>query len=680
MDQVLVRESSGAGPRGAEDSDATIARLTRALARERAARAAAEATAESGLRELYEKQQQLALLEQAAAIANRAMSASDALAQVIERVCAFTHWPIGHVYAVHDVGGTKRLRSTRVWHLSNTRGMAVFQEATRDMEFAAGVGLPGRVLAEATPLWVADLAGERNFPRLEAARASGLRSACGFPVMVGHEVAAVAEFYLMHPSAPEPTLTGLISQVCNHLGRTLERERLVQQLLHDATHDSLTGLPNRMLFQDRLQHALALYKRDSAALFAVLFLDLDRFKLINDSLGHQTGDALLIEVASRLRASVREGDPIAAPALPDLLFARLGGDEFTVLLTQIASPADAVRIADRIQEALRPPFLIGGQEFYTSASIGITVAAPVYTSTDEVLRDADLAMYRAKFLGKARTEIFDAEMHQAAAARLQMENDLRRALLHREFVLHYQPIVDLATLKLTGFEALLRWDRPGVGLVPPADFIGIAEETGLIVFIGRWVLNEACQALARWRREHPEAGRLSVSINLSARQFAQPDLVEHVRDALKQSGVPPERVRLELTESATMRNPQEAARVLRELKQLGVMLSIDDFGTGYSSLSYLQMFPFDALKIDRSFVQRLQEDHGSQQIVDTILALARTLRMDVVAEGTEWPAQIAYLQKAGCGFGQGFYFGSALSETAIGTMLGEAGPMTGTVA
>jgi predicted signal transduction protein with EAL and GGDEF domain len=352
--------------------------------------------------------------------------------------------------------------------------------------------------------------------------------------------------------------------------------------------------------------------------------------------------------------------------------ARLGGDEFTILLTDIHDPSDAVRVANRVKDALRQPFAVNGQEVYTSASIGIASSASGYESADAILRDADLAMYRAKALGKARWELFDREMHQAAMTRLALETDLRRALQNEEFVLHYQPIVSLRTGEVAGFEALVRWQKPDGELVPPGGFIETMEDTGLIVFLGVWVLREACRAARMLQESLPGAQDLSISVNVSPRQFAQPDLAAQIRTVIEEVGIDPHRLRLEITESAMIGDMDRVAAVLRELKEIGVRVSIDDFGTGYSSLSYLHSLPLDVLKIDRSFVSAMAHHGESLQIVRTIMSLAHNLGMDVIAEGPEDAEQVSQLRSIGCEYGQGFYFSKPIDLAAAMAFLARA--------
>jgi len=434
-----------------------------------------------------------------------------------------------------------------------------------------------------------------------------------------------------------------------------------EQLLHDALHDALTGLPNRVLFMDRLSHAISLAKRRRNYLFAVLFFDLDRFKLINDSLGHEVGDRLLIAIARRLEKYLRVGDTVA----------RLGGDEFTILLEDIKDENVAINIANRLQEELTRSFNLSGNEVFTSASIGITLSTFNYERPEDLLRDADIAMYRAKATGKARYEVFNTTMHTGATALLQLETDLRRGLERQEFQLYYQPIVALKTSEITGFEALIRWQHPQRGLVSPAEFIPVAEETGLIVPIGWWVLREACRQLSAWKIQFPEYQSLVMSINLSAKQFTQSNLVEEITKILRETEVPANSLKLEITESVIMDNAEIATTMLLQLQSLGIRLSIDDFGTGYSSLAYLYRFPTHTLKIDRSFINKIDIDSEQFEIVRTIVTLAANLGMDVVAEGVETLKHLAQLKALNCGSGQGYLFSKPVDSQTAAKLLQE---------
>jgi diguanylate cyclase (GGDEF)-like protein/PAS domain S-box-containing protein len=456
---------------------------------------------------------------------------------------------------------------------------------------------------------------------------------------------------------PDTDEVRLIFQAQDITDRKLSEGRL----LHNAFHDALTGLPNRALFIDHVKLTIARSRRREGHLFAVLFLDLDRFKVINDSLGHMVGDQLLVGIARRLETCLRESDTVA----------RVGGDEFTILLEDIVDEAEAVAIAERIQQELSQPFSLDGREVFTTASIGIAPSSTGYEDPEEILRDADTAMYRAKSSGKARHEVFDRAMHAVAVNLLQLETDLRKALERRELFLVYQPIVALDDFRLCGFEALVRWQHPERGLVSPLDFIPVAEDTGQIIALGQWALLEACRQMRRWQRTVAAEAHLFMSVNLSSKQFTQPDLIEQVRTILAQTRLSPRNLKLEITESAVMENIETATEMLKQLRALGVQLAIDDFGTGYSSLSYLHRFAIDTLKIDRSFVTRMSENNENTEIVRTIVVLAQNLGMDVVAEGVETKEQLALLRRLGCEHGQGYYFSRPSSEADAEKIIAE---------
>ena len=436
------------------------------------------------------------------------------------------------------------------------------------------------------------------------------------------------------------------------------RKEAEEQLVRDALHDSLTGLPNRVLFTDRLERSLARGSRDPQRQFAVLFLDMDRFKGVNDSLGHLAGDRLLVAFAQRIAACPPPSDTLA----------RLGGDEFTILLDDPREPDDARGVASRILAALKEPFHLEAHEIFVTVSIGIALSSAGYTAPQDDLRDADTAMYRAKAGGKSRFEVFDAAMHARAVKLLQIENDLRRALERNEFELFYQPITLIDTGKIRAFEALIRWRHAERGLISPVDFIPVAEETGMILPIGRWVLQEVCRQTAAWHAMAP-GSKLDINVNLSGKQFSQPDLVEQVTQTLRDTGLPACNVILEITESVIMENPEAAATTLRRLKALGVRLNIDDFGTGYSSLAYLQRFPVDTMKIDRSFVARMVESPENAEIVRTIVELAHNLNMKVTAEGIESAEQLAQLTTLNCENAQGYFLSRPLDQNTATDMV-----------
>jgi diguanylate cyclase (GGDEF)-like protein/PAS domain S-box-containing protein len=440
-----------------------------------------------------------------------------------------------------------------------------------------------------------------------------------------------------------------------------DRKLAEQQLHHDAFHDALTGLPNRALFMDHLKLTIARSRRNAQTKFAVLYLDLDRFKVINDSLGHTIGDQLLVGIADRLKNNLRPGDTVA----------RLGGDEFTVLVEDISDETESVQVAERIQKELSIPFILSGREVFTTVSMGIAPSSTGYERAEDILRDADTAMYRAKSMGKARYEIFDKAMHARAINLLQMETDMRRALEREEFVLHYQPIVALENYRLRGFEALVRWQHPERGFISPMDFIPVAEETGMIVQLGEWVMREACRQMHGWQKMFPLQQPLFITVNLSSKQFTQETLISTFAMILQETGVKPQSVKLEITESVVMENVDTATEMLRQLRSLGVKLAIDDFGTGYSSLSYLHRFPIDTLKIDRSFVTRMSENNENTEIVRTIVVLAQNLGMDVVAEGVETNEQLVLLQKLGCENGQGYLFSKPVNADGAEKIIAE---------
>ncbi|HEY0510883.1 MAG TPA: EAL domain-containing protein [Thermoanaerobaculia bacterium] len=424
-----------------------------------------------------------------------------------------------------------------------------------------------------------------------------------------------------------------------------DHKRAEEKLLHDALHDELTGLPNRALFMDRLRQSMERSRREPERLTAVLFLDLDQFKIVNDSLGHLVGDELLIQIAGALSSALRPSDTIA----------RVGGDEFAILLEGGRDVGDAVRVADRIHERLATPINLEGHEVFATASLGIAVHTPEYERPEDLLRDADTAMYRAKASGRACHVVFNRVMHRFVMARLHLETDLRRAVERGQMRVYYQPFVDLATGEVVGFEALLRWHHPKRGLLPPEEFLAAAEDTGLIVPMGRFVLLEACRQTAELQRKHPEIPPIKLSVNLSNKQFFQSDLFAHIEEALSTSGLDPGCLGLEITEGVIIRHADSAASRFSRLKSLGVQLYLDDFGKGYSSLNYLHRFPMDILKIDRSFVSRIDEAEGNLAIVRAIVTLAHQLGMEVVAEGIQTEEQRLKLRALGCEYGQGFF-------------------------
>ena len=455
-----------------------------------------------------------------------------------------------------------------------------------------------------------------------------------------------------------------------------ERKRAEEALAHRALHDGLTELPNRELFLDRLHHAMLRARRHFDYKFAVLFVDIDEFKVVNDSLGHSAGDELLVEIAKRMSGSFRDTDTIARLRVADegewrwasLSIARLGGDEFTVLLEDVHRPSDAVRVGQRIQERLAIPFEIKGSQIVIKASIGAALSASSYNQPEELVRDAEIAMYRAKQSGKARCEVFDSAMHSNAVRRLKLETDLRLGLERGELLVYYQPIVSLRSGKISGFEALSRWKHPD-GMISPADFIPVADETGLILPLNRALLLEACVQLRSWQSQLGCEPPLTISMNITPKQFAQSQLAAEIDATLRETGISPANVSLEIVETIAMGEPDRALSVLSELKELGVLLSIDDFGTGYSSLSRLPRFPIDSLKIDRTFVSNMTTDHDNHEIVRLIVMLAHSLGLSIVGEGAETKEQVAALTKLGCEMVQGYFYSPPVDAKAAFDLL-----------
>lgn len=490
------------------------------------------------------------------------------------------------------------------------------------------------------------------------------------------------EYRVRHKDGSWRTLESTASPIRNEKGQTdklvivnrdiTERKRAEEMLAHNAFHDGLTNLPNRALFLDRLQQALTLSKRHPNYKFAVLLIDVDEFKIINDSLGHAAGDDLLIQIGQRLKESVRRADTVSRPRTSDVpdrpanddTLARLGGDEFTILLDDIRDPIEAVRVAERMQAELAIPFVVNQQGIVISASIGIAASTSPHTHAEDLLRDADIAMYRAKRAGKACCEVSDTAMHENAVKRLQLETDLRKALEQGQFRVYYQPIVSLQTGTITGFEALTRWQRPE-GILAPIAFIAVAEETGLIIPMNRQLLREACQHLRSWQSEFPSDSPLTMSVNITSREFVQPDLVSEIRKSLDETGVDPGCLQLEIIETIAMGDAEKSGHVLAQLKALGVRLSIDDFGTGYSSLSRLRRIPVDTLKIDRAFISNMDTDPENREIVRAIIVLAHNLGLKVVAEGTEKEEHIDLLKQFNCEMAQGYLFSRPADDQAM---------------
>jgi diguanylate cyclase (GGDEF)-like protein/PAS domain S-box-containing protein len=587
-------------------------------------------------------EEELLLLQTIVLAVNDAPDLLAALQVAVQRLCEATNWACGAAWTPLADGSALELRQS--WSIDDPRLVAFF-ERRKTLHLAPGVGLPGRVWASGEPSMTAEVPVDDD-----DARRAGLEVGVAVPVVADGNVVAVLELFNVSGGVDDRHVAGLLTAIASQLGNVIERKRAQERLAHQALHDPLTELPNRALFLDRLALGLARLRRKPSSL-AVLFADVDRFKLVNDSLGHDAGDRLLVVLARRLRDVLRPGDTLA----------RFGGDEFAMLCEDVRE-GEVSGIAGRIMDALAEPFVVGPGEVFVSMSVGVALSADTDARPTGLLRDADAAMYLAKDRGRARFEVFDEAMRDESTERLVMENALRRASERGELRALYQPIIRLSDGAMIAAEALVRWDHPERGLLEASKFVPLAEETGIIVSIGAWMLEEACRSATTW----PGNGQKpAVSVNLSARQLGQADLVDTVGAALAHSGLDPDRLWLEITESTLMDDADTAVAALRSLRALGVHLSVDDFGTGYSSLAYLRRFPVDSLKVDQSFVAGLTDDPEDSAIVEAVVSMAHSLRLSVVAEGVETDEQLARLRDLGCELAQGFYFAAPVPTSAL---------------
>jgi diguanylate cyclase (GGDEF)-like protein/PAS domain S-box-containing protein len=611
-------------------------------------------------RKIAEQELQRAVAQQAvvAQLGERALQDSDPVALMraavsliegIDGVQGACIWEVGRD------GRRLRLRAGLEGQVTGTSRVS----AARDSHAGAALDSGLHVI-------VADWSTEQRFTMPPVLRVLGVGSSLAVVIDGKDHPFGVLDVHSTDPSRFTPQDVHFVQAAANVLADAIERHIADQALRYRVLHDSLTGLPNRLSFVDALSDALR-RATQSGSPVGILFLDLDHFKLINDSMGHHAGDALLRAVAPRLRAHLRPGDIVA----------RFGGDEFGILIDRLTDEDEAIAIADRVAVAFAKPYSMEGAEHFISASVGIAVARPSDrepVNADLLIRDADAAMYRAKERGRARCELFDEEMRASALRRLEIERELRHGLDRQELTLHYQPVVSLKSGEITGLEALLRWQHPDRGLLDPAEFVSIAEDSGLIEPVGRWVQEHACRQILEWHEQRPDARPFDVSVNLSARQVAHRDLPAIVAEILARTGLDPVHLQLEITESVLVEESATAKATLEALSEIGVRLVLDDFGTGYSSLAYLNRFPFDALKIDRSFVEALGIEQERTAIIEAIIGMARALSLDVIAEGVENEAQLSELRRLGCDYAQGHLFSRALPPEQVTRLLGEGIP------
>jgi diguanylate cyclase (GGDEF)-like protein/PAS domain S-box-containing protein len=585
----------------------------------------------------------------------------EAMPKILETICASLGWVHGARWHWDAAEGLIRRRESFSADIPEVREFdAAFAEDAVEPD-PDGAGLMRRAYATAKPVWIADIAKEAGFKRLDLARKAGLHGAFAIPIMCRGVVLGVMEFFHRDVQEPDALLVQSAESIGSEIGQYIVRTEAEDAVKFMAMHDGLTGLPNRAMFGARLAGAIAQARRHGRAL-AVLFVDLDRFKVINDTLGHEAGDSLLREAAQRLTENLRAGDTVA----------RFGGDEFVVLLEEVVDPLYAGAVSNKLIDALAAPFSLGGREYCITASIGVAAFPEDGADPAMLLKNADIAMYRAKQQGKNCFEFYSAQVTAGSMERLNLETGLRRALERGdELTLHYQPQIEVCTGRIVGMEALVRWQHPELGLLAPSRFIKLAEETGLIVPLGEWVMHAACMGQREWQRMRLAPAR--IAINLSPRQFLHAGLLGDILRVLRDTACAAKYVELEITEGMVMHDPDGAVGLIQELKELGVRIAIDDFGTGYSSLAYLRRFPIDSLKVDRSFVADVPNDPGNVAITQAVIAVARTLHLTVIAEGVETAAQFNFLRSRGCDEVQGFYFSPPVDFRDATALLREQG-------
>ena len=614
-----------------QDAADQVGRLERRLGREREARLRAEEIAEQGLRELFEKQELLGLLERIATQANLSDSVEATFRFALKALRQHCNAAYGAVFWFGDNGPT--LTSADIWDGDDTPQLRSFMEAGVSLTFDHGEGLPGRVLSSGGPIWVTDVTVQPWFVRADAARAAGLKTGFAFPIVVADEIVAIVELFQLTIAQSNDALLGLLVQIGIQLGRVIERARADEKLRHDALHDTLTGLPNRRALLERMEEGFW-----PKVHFKLLLIDLDRFKDVNDTFGHPVGDLLLVQVAERLRSRLGAQGYVA----------RLGGDELAALV--YGDLETSMAVASDIIACLAEPFDLSTARVTTGCSIGLCCTDDA-ASVACLMQQSDIALYEAKRNGRGQAACYKHGMMEAVVERRRLEEDMRLALEHGEFHLAYQPVMTLADDRVIGYEALIRWGHPTRGLVSPADFIPLSEQTGDIVAIGAWVLHEACREAATWTNDR------HIAVNVSSVQLRSPLLFGHLMSALASSGLPAYRLEIEVTETALIETGAEVCHVLSAIRELGVKVAMDDFGTGYSSLSHLLLLPFDRIKIDRSFIITALTSNAALAVLKGIVQIGRDLGVSTLAEGVETVSQRQLLKAIGCDVIQGYLIG-----------------------